>query len=566
MALPIYVRSGKRRYFKPYSPYNEASWINGTHLWRFQSSGGTVSYKIYFYNGDIVRSDGEKSSVDELFTSKDPDGTCNKAYYAVYGKTREEIAADIEKMFIQFNQLNFNNIVFTLQTRSEGGTTYKYHETTKTVGDLSNEHRFVIYNKWTLTGGETDGSALLTWIPSDYMRSAGLLRYMSSENSGLKHEICHVFGLAHESDASSKKTITQWKPYYDKNILKDFGIITATFGNNNRGYFYSQEGKGFIAKAASTTDGGSSNVVESYVAMLDAIYNNTDNTKTRIYGDATGEYPDIKVGLNFGSRKHPNAGLEFVRNGRCRAYLVDGSKKEVMYEVPIDKTGHFCFTLRILPSLNDAPFYILLTSEEFHDTYIKDSDVDVDMVNKKICKIDASLNAKTKTYYFRCILSHTSNNNNKPLFGATKGKNAWYYYWDELATDSKYKTECKVWKKNKQYLKIHDYAEVPLYGYMWYSIAGPLTATKITIGGNNYINSKIDDGTVSGTLEIGGINGTTKARTLKQLEEDTGYKFVYNKYADSLFTKTKSIGKLTSGEIYDDDFLWSDIDDIIDLS
>ena len=440
---------GLRRYCKY---YDNEEYDSSVHLPRFAEYSGspiTINYRVFFYTGtgtvkdETSTSYGEPLSVAEFF---DSEGKCTLSN--LKGMTKNEIVNIFKEMMDEFTNLNLG-FTFTLEKQSDD-----LHYWDDTVSSASNSayHHIYIFGRQNFTG------AWNSTVAPTKMKIYGALKYTASSASkfgALRHEMGHALGLGHEGDARRVLSETINGEQYN-----------LAFGNPNMTGEYSGENRGFISTAAS------GKTVESYVCAYDVIYNKSGNTW--IYGNITGVYPKInriEFDRTFGE-VHPDAGKNFYEYGRCRALLIDTHKKEVMYNMPIDYTGHYEFSLRILPPAS-VPFRVLVVSKEYHHSFINKNTntetTDSDVVYVK--------DTNDKSHVFVCMKTHVSNSSKKPVFGTTgttPGSN-WYDYWDELSNTDSRRNKAKLWVSNKSY-RPDSYAYRPLYGYIWYAISDKLTS------------------------------------------------------------------------------------------
>lgn len=347
-------------------PENVSSWLYGSFG---KLAAGTYTYTIRFYTGDAVASNGKSYSVKNV---KDADGsdfgltddlstTKFKLDEGATGVTMSEYASAVITQIAQYNVLlSGAGVVFTAGTPTYTKYTGKYDDN----GNLITNDPFSVFSKESNKGNiifvnpnAYYGATGLTPAHNggDYFRViAGLLPwttmvdwYTTQSSAGtvswknkyynmrevILHEIAHNLGLNHQwyfNDGVNGRSGTKRKEY-------------IFFGNPNIKSMPFH--RGFIHKGW---------VTEDSLNGLDVIYNQTP----------TGY---AKVGGTLSAANTSTLNTQVVNAFKDKygfAYLVDGTKKELMYQSPIDSNGYYEFRLRVLPPAS-VDYYLLLVSGEY---------------------------------------------------------------------------------------------------------------------------------------------------------------------------------------------------------
>ena len=346
-------------------------WPESVSNWAYGSFGkltaGTYTYTLRFYTG-TKEANGASYSVGKV---KDTDGArslgltddSSTTAFELDGVkvTMEEYADAVAAQIAQYNALlSGYGITLTLGTPKYTKYTGKYDGNGNLItndpfqvfskesgkGDIIFVNPNAYYGATGMTPTQNGGNyfrviaGLLPWSTivdgTTTQSSPGTVSWKNTYynmREVVLHEIAHNLGLNH-----------QW--YFNDGVNgRKSGIRKDNifFGNPNMKAMPFH--RGFIHKGW---------ITEDTLNGLDVIYNQTPTGYAKISGT-----------LSAASSSTLNTQVvNAFKDKYGFAYLVDGVKKELMYQSPIDSNGYYEFRLRVLPP-SSVDYYLLLVSGEY---------------------------------------------------------------------------------------------------------------------------------------------------------------------------------------------------------
>lgn len=451
------------------------SYIRGTHF--DIVTPGTYHYKVYFYEGNRTNSEsGLSMSTKPLFLDSEGKESVSGKYKNM---TRQNITDRISTVYNEPNLLGLG-VVFVCDG---------YEILSNDIAPSG--HRILLYANY-----EYSGAVLGSPRSSDSNKMVVVYSIgntiKTDSVSTLAHELFHVLGLAH-------------KDGYGNNASTIEGDID--YGNPHLGNM--PIGMGFIAKQYNGS-------TEDSVCGFDCLYNTTTTNTVKIYGTLNSD----KYPIN----NPDDGGKIFYSEGGCMAFLWDNYKKEIMYQMPVDKNGYFEFRIRVLPPTSQAPFNLLICSKEINWRFIH---IDYSLPDKESHNasivIGINKNGENNSKYYACVEDHVSNNKTRPISGKE-----WYNFW----LKTKYSKNVSKWHKDRRYYVGGQYVNKPKNGYIYYTNIGKFTTIS---AGNSYdVATLISTGDVSGSLSL-----TKKASRLHEIYKELGVAMEYSDQDNTPITSSK---------------------------